>query len=84
MKEVVQRGGEVRTVGIENPPIELGRILKLEGLVQSGGEAKHVIADGLVSVNGEVETRRRKKILPGDWVEFSSVRIEIVEVNRDV
>jgi len=67
-----------RTVGIENLPIELYKILKLEGLAQSGGEAKHLIADGLVRVNGEVETRKRKKIVSGDRIEIAGTRIEIV------
>jgi ribosome-associated protein len=44
--------------------------LKFEGLVSSGAEAKKVIADGLVLVNGEVETRKRKKITTGDEIQF--------------
>ena len=45
---------------IKTDTIELYKVLKAQGLVSSGGEAKHVIADGQVSVNGEVETRKRK------------------------
>ena len=44
-------------------------------MVSSGGEAKHVIAEGLVLVNGEVETRKRKKIVSGDIVEFGNEKI---------
>ena len=72
-----------RSLRIENLPIELYKILKLEGLVQSGGEAKHVIADGLVTVNGEVETRKRKKIVSGDCVEFAGVKIEITTIDEN-
>lgn len=70
--------GDSRSLRLENLPIELYKILKLEGLVQSGGEAKHVIIDGLVTVNGEVETRKRKKIVSGDRIEFSGTKIRIV------
>jgi len=52
-------------------PVELYKILKFEALVPSGGEAKLVIAEGLVKVNGEVETRKRKKIVSGDVIEFA-------------
>ncbi|NMH64408.1 RNA-binding S4 domain-containing protein [Shewanella sp. SHSM-M6] len=43
-----------------------------------GGEAKHVIAEGLVTVNGEVETRKRKKLIPGDLVAFNGESVQIV------
>jgi len=49
--------------------VELYKILKFEGLVDSGGMAKQIIADGQVIVNGEVETRKRKKIIAGDKIE---------------
>ena len=51
----------MRNVCITREPVELYKILKFEGLVASGGEAKLVIADGQVTVNGAVETRKRKK-----------------------
>lgn len=76
--ETERNEGDSRSLRIENLPIELYKILKLEGLVQSGGEAKHVIVDGLVTVNGEVETRKRKKIVSGDRIEFAGAKIEIV------
>lgn len=53
-------------------PTELYKILKFEGLVSSGAEAKQVISDGLVKVNGELETRKRKKISSGDTIEFEN------------
>jgi len=58
--------------------VELYKILKFEGLTDSGGMAKQVIADGQVSVNGEVETKKRKKISAGDKIEFSGQAIEVV------
>ncbi len=61
----------MRTVEITSEPVELYKILKFEGLVASGGEAKQVIADGYVLVNGQVETRKRKKITRGDIIEFA-------------
>lgn len=58
--------------------IKLGQALKAAGLVDSGLDAKIVIQDGEVSVNGEMETRRGKKLYPGDVVEFDGETIEIV------
>ena len=68
----------MRVVEIEEEPIELYKILKFESMVQSGGEAKFVIAEGLVRVNGEVETRKSKKIIAGDIIEFGEEKIQIV------
>ena len=69
---------KMRVVEIEEEPIELYKILKFESMVQSGGEAKFVIAEGLVRVNGEVETRKSKKIFSGDIIEFEEEKIQIV------
>jgi len=68
---------EVREVEITSEPIALYKILKFEGLVGSGGEAKLVIDQELVKVNGEVETQRRKKICSGDVIEFNDEQIKI-------
>lgn len=54
---------------INKQPVELYKILKFEGLRASGAEAKAVIAEGAVKVNGEVETRKRKQIISGDIIE---------------
>jgi len=67
------------TVKLQSSPTELHKILKFEGLVASGGEAKQVISDGLVIVNGEVETRKRKKIIAGDTVQFNNETLEITD-----
>ena len=50
--------------------IKLGQALKAAGLVESGVDAKEVIVQGLVVVNGEIETRRGRKLYDGDEVEF--------------
>ena len=58
------------TIMIRGDFIKLDALMKFASLVASGGEAKMAIADGLVSVNGEVCTMRGKKIRPGDTVSF--------------
>ena len=63
---------------IETKHIELYKILKIEGLVSSGAIAKNEIASGQVKVNGLVETRKRKKVIPGDVVEYIDEQISIV------
>jgi ribosome-associated protein len=63
---------------LESEFVELFKILKFEGLTESGGNAKRVIEDGLVSVNGEVETRKRKKIRAGDQIDFIDHHIEVI------
>ena len=65
----------MREVEINKEPVELYKILKFEGMASSGGEAKLVIEQGQVKVNGSVETRKRKKIVSGDIIEFSSEKI---------
>ena len=56
---------------INREPVEWSKILKFEGLVSTGGEAKMVIAEGMVAVNGEIEIRKRKKMVAGDVIEFA-------------
>ena len=67
----------MREIEISEEPIELYKILKLENMVDSGGEAKYVISEGQVILNGKVETRKRKKIFSGDVVEFGKMKIRI-------
>ncbi len=62
-------------VEINKEPVELYKILKFEGLTTTGGEAKLLIDDGQVTVNGEVERRRRRKILSGDIIGFRGEEI---------
>lgn len=68
----------MKNIEIYAEPIALYQILKFEALVSSGGEAKVAIDDGRVLVNGEVETRRRKKIIAGDIIEFEKQQFKIV------
>lgn len=65
----------MRTVLIDHEPVELYKILKFEGLVGSGAEAKQLIAEGYVSVNSEVETRKRRKMLAGDVVLIDDIEM---------
>jgi ribosome-associated protein len=67
----------MRKVEITKEPVELYKILKFEGLVATGGEAKLLIGDGQVTVNGETETRRRRKIVDGDVIEFRGENIHV-------
>ncbi len=61
----------MKKILIRTEPTELYKILKFEGLVGTGGEAKTVIAGSLVSLNGNIETRKRKKIMAGDTIGFN-------------
>ena len=67
----------MRVVEITREPVELYKILKFESMVASGGEAKQVIAAGMVLVNGEVETRKRRKIVAGDTIRFEGDQVRI-------
>ncbi|MGN0481534.1 MAG: RNA-binding S4 domain-containing protein [Lachnospiraceae bacterium] len=65
-------------VKIRDEFIKLGQALKLAGLVESGVDAKVVIQNGEVKVNGEVDTRRGKKLVNGDVVSFNGNEFTIV------
>ena len=60
----------METIMIETEFIKLDALLKFAALTATGGEAKQVITDGMVAVNGETCTMRGKKIRPGDTVTF--------------
>jgi ribosome-associated protein len=62
----------------DSPFIELVKILKIEGLSETGGHGKSMIEEGQVSVNGEEEFRVRRKLYSGDVVAVEAVEIEIV------
>ena len=64
-------------IKIKDDYIKLGQALKLAGMVGSGVEAKVVIQDGQVLVNGEVELQRGKKIHPGDIFSFNGEEAQI-------
>lgn len=67
----------MREVAIREGTIRLGQFLKLADLVDAGGDAKQLLADGLVGVNGEAETRRGRQLRRGDVV---GVRGQLVKV----
>ena len=67
----------METIKLREEYIKLGQALKAAGLVESGVEAKEVIVDGLVKVNGETETRRGRKLYAGDIVTFDGEEIRI-------
>ncbi|KUI40297.1 RNA-binding S4 domain-containing protein [Mycobacterium sp. GA-2829] len=64
-------------VPIADDIIRLGQFLKLASLIDSGADAKAVIADGLVSVNGEVEVRRGRQLRPGDTVTYGDTSARV-------
>ena len=66
---------EIEIVIIDTEFIKLDQLLKWANFTSSGVEAKMYILDGQVKVNGETETRRGKKIYPGDIVEFNGEKI---------
>lgn len=68
----------MQTIKIREEYIKLGQALKAAGLVDSGVEAKIVIVNGEVKVNGKVEVQRGKKLVDGDLVSFNGEEIKIV------
>ena len=69
---------EMEKIQLREDYIKLGQALKAAGFVESGVDAKYVIQDGLVKVNGQVETQRGKKLVSGDVVEFDGDTIQIL------
>jgi len=67
----------METIKLREYYIKLGQALKAAGLVESGVEAKEVITEGQVSVNGEVDIRRGRKLYAGDIVAFNGEEIKI-------
>ena len=65
----------METIRLREDYIKLGQALKAAGLVESGVEAKEVIQEGLVMVNGETDTRRGRKLYGGDIVIFDGEEI---------
>ncbi|NKB77440.1 MAG: RNA-binding S4 domain-containing protein [Gammaproteobacteria bacterium] len=68
---------ERETFQLKGEYIELYKLIKVFSLAGSGGEAKHLIDQGLVRVNDEVETRKRRKLVINDKVVFSTTQITI-------
>ena len=74
---------EIPTTTIRDAYIELYKILKRENMAASGGEAKYMISEGMVQVNGEVETRKRRKTVAGDVVECNGEKVMVVSKESD-
>ena len=69
--------GAIEDVAIGGDMIRLGQFLQVAGLLDTGGQAKQVIADGEVSVNGEVETRRGRQLHHGDVVAVGGQAVRV-------
>jgi ribosome-associated protein len=67
----------MREVAIRGDVIRLGQLLKLAGLADSGGDARALVEDGAVTVNGEVETRRGRQLHPGDVIAVAEEAVRI-------
>lgn len=72
------QNSERRDIVLRGEFVELNKVLKFENLVMSGGEAKQAIQSGAVAVNGEAESRVRRKLVAGDCVAFAGVELTIV------
>ncbi|MET0262780.1 MAG: RNA-binding S4 domain-containing protein [Rariglobus sp.] len=66
-----------RVVSVRAEPIELCQLLKFAGLADNGGAAKAFISDGQVTLNGAVETQKRKKVMNGDRVSYGGETIVV-------
>lgn len=75
---------EIEAIGVEvtSEPIELYKVLKIADAVSGGGEAKQAISQGYVAVNGELEMRKRRKLVDGDLVQFNE-EFYLVILNPD-
>ncbi len=69
--------GFMENITIKDDFIKLGQALKLAGLVSSGIEAKIVVQDGEVKVNGETDTRRGRKLYTGDIFEYNGSKVTV-------
>lgn len=67
----------MQTIHLKDDFIKLGQALKAAGLVESGVDAKFAVQDGLVKVNGEVDTRRGRKLVAGDEVTYNGETVKI-------
>ncbi|MGH2944360.1 MAG: RNA-binding S4 domain-containing protein [Solirubrobacteraceae bacterium] len=66
-----------RDIAIREDTIRLGQLLKLAGLADSGAEARALVQDAAVRVNGEIETRRGRQLRAGDVVEVGGERVRV-------
>lgn len=69
----------ITEVTLLSSPVALFKVLKFEGLASSGAEAKQLVADGLVTVNGELETRKARKLVAGDLIQLGEQILKLVD-----
>jgi len=77
--EDFDKGDVMDEIQIRTDTIRLGQFLKLSNLVDSGSDAKFLLAGGEVSVNGEIETRRGRQLRAGDLVEYDGIAVRVGE-----
>ncbi len=65
----------MQEIAIHTPVIQLDQLLKWEGIIDTGGQIRPMLEEGIISINGEIATERRKKIIPGDVVKIEGVGI---------
>jgi ribosome-associated protein len=78
LEDVCRMMADMREVPIGSDMIRLGQFLKLADLIETGGEAKVLIAEGDVTVNGEVDTRRGRQLHPGDVIAVQGRAAKVV------
>lgn len=67
----------MKDIEITKEPVELYKLLKFESIASSGGEAKFFVSEGMIKLNGECETRKRKKLVSGDIIEFNGEKFKL-------
>lgn len=72
-----QQRDDSKIATLNSEYIELDKLLKRENLAASGGEAKYLVSQGVVKVNGEIETRKRRKLYAGDVVTCAGIDVRI-------
>ena len=72
----------MQVIKIKDDNIKPGQLIKLAGLVDSGVEAKYAIQNSMVYVNGQIDTRRGRKVVQGDIIKFKNEEIK-VEANEN-
>lgn len=68
----------MNTIKIRDEHIKLGQAMKLAGLVDNGADAKEIIQNGKVSVNGDIDTRRGRKLFPGDVFSYDGTCVKVL------
>ncbi len=69
----------ITEVTLLSSPVALFKVLKFEGLASSGAEAKQLVADGHVKVNGEIETRKARKLVAGDQIQLGEQILTLID-----